>query len=230
MFPYSLLIYSALEIRNPAVPQAGSQIFISGVGIISFTIISRICFGVLNAPKRPAEFNFPSIYSYRSPCISKSLISFSNKSSKPATTFCNANGSFILNVACFKYLEKAEFSFEFRLIKKINTLSTKCLWSARASIPLKFLQRRACSSLDSPKIWLCFSPESNSAISISASLSSICFANIRYVNCSITSVGWETPPAITSSHICSILFFTTDGNIDTSLSEELRPISLYEDK
>ena len=26
-----------------------------------------------------------------------------------------------------KYLEKAEFSFEFRLIKKINTLSTKCL-------------------------------------------------------------------------------------------------------
>ena len=94
-----------------------------------------------------------------------------------------------------------------------KTCSAKCLWSSLASIPLKFLQRSACSSLDSPKICTCFCPDNNSAVSMSASLSSICFANIRYVNCSITSVGCDTPPAITSSQICSILFFTAAGNM-----------------
>ena len=150
-------------------------------------------------------------------------MSFSKRSSKPIITFCNANGSLILNVACFKYLENAEFSSWFKLIRKIKTCSTKCLWSSLASIPLKFLHRNACSSLESPKICFCGSPESNSAVSISASCSSSCFANIRYVNCSITSVGCDTPPAMTSSHICSILFFTTAGNMFSSS----RVLSLY---
>ncbi len=87
-FSYCRRIYSAEETRKPAVPQAGSQIVSSGAGASSSTIISRICFGVRNCPFCPAVDSFPSIYSYKSPCISSPAISCVYKSSSPVMIFC----------------------------------------------------------------------------------------------------------------------------------------------
>ena len=102
-------MYSADDTRNPAVPHAGSQITSSGVGCTNSTIISRICFGVRNCPFWPAVDSLPSIYSYRSPCISRSDISCSYKSSRPVIIFCNTCGVGIKNVASSIYLANALF-------------------------------------------------------------------------------------------------------------------------
>ena len=100
-------MYSAAETRNPAVPQAGSQITSSGVGRSKATIISRICFGVRNCPFCPAVASLLSIYSYKSPCISNPVRSCSYKSSSPVIIFCKTCGVGIKNIASLIYLAKA---------------------------------------------------------------------------------------------------------------------------
>ena len=92
-------INSLAETRKPAVPQAGSQIRSSGVGAISSTIISRMCLGVRNWPFCPAVESFPSMYSYRSPCISRPVRSCWYRSSKPVTIFCKTCGVGMRNMA-----------------------------------------------------------------------------------------------------------------------------------
>ncbi len=56
--------------RNPAVPQAGSQMMSLGVGAVISTISLMMCRGVRNCPFCPAEAILPSMYSYRSPLVS----------------------------------------------------------------------------------------------------------------------------------------------------------------
>ena len=60
---YTSRMRSADEMRKPAVPQAGSQMSSPGLGSISSTIMSRMCFGVRNWPFVPAVFSLESMYS-----------------------------------------------------------------------------------------------------------------------------------------------------------------------
>lgn len=68
--------YEIFDANNRKRVLAGSQMKSSGVGCTSSTIISMICRGVRNWPFRPAVASLPSIYSYRSPCISRSAMSW----------------------------------------------------------------------------------------------------------------------------------------------------------
>ena len=56
-------IYSPAATRNPAVPNAGSQITSSGVGRIISTMVWMMWRGVRNCPLVPALAILPSIYS-----------------------------------------------------------------------------------------------------------------------------------------------------------------------
>ena len=69
--------------------------------------MSRICLGVRNCPLRPAVESLPSMYSYRSPCISRSAISCSYSSSSPVTTFSSTCGVGMRNTASFMKWAKA---------------------------------------------------------------------------------------------------------------------------
>ena len=225
---YSFLIYSAAPTKKPAVPQAGSHIPSSGVGLIISTIILIICLGVRNIPAKPADESFPSIYSYTSPCISLSAISCWYKSSRPVIIFCNTNGVGIKNIASSIYFEKAVLPSS-QVSSPSISISSPCslksgkweffiffiagntLWDiilkiSTGSLSLNLLQRidwpfGVCGNILSISFPIKFS---NSSVSIS--FSSRERINIKYVNCSITVSGFVTPPAAISSHILSILF------------------------
>ena len=92
-------VENAAPTRKPAVPHAGSQIISSGVGANSSTIILMMWRGVRNWPFWPAVDSFPSIYSYRSPCMSISDISCSYKSSSPVMIFWSTCGVGMRNMA-----------------------------------------------------------------------------------------------------------------------------------
>ena len=63
------------------MPQAGSQMVSAGLGAIMSTISLMMCRGVRNCPFCPAEAILPSMYSYRSPLVSRSSMGMASSMS-----------------------------------------------------------------------------------------------------------------------------------------------------
>ena len=174
----------------------------SGVGCTNSTIISRICLGVRNWPFCPAVASLPNMYSYKSPCISRSAMSCSYRSSNPVMIFCNTCGVGIRNIASLMYRAKA-VSFCTSLLESsaISTSSPcsvksgrrpcfmfliagKTRWEitlkiSRGSLFLNLLQRMDCPTADWGKIFSIFSPVICSNSSVSSSFSSRERMNMR---------------------------------------------------
>ena len=88
--------YSEAVTRNPEVPAAGSQITSSFLGCTMSTIMRMMCRGVRNCPLVPAEAILDSMYSYRSPLVSRSSMSTPSMS---CTTWSNSRGVEMMKVA-----------------------------------------------------------------------------------------------------------------------------------
>ncbi|OPZ88642.1 MAG: hypothetical protein BWY74_03050 [Firmicutes bacterium ADurb.Bin419] len=149
------------------------------------------------------------MYSYKSPCMSRSFMSCSYSSSRPVIIFCNTCGVGIRNIASSIYLENAEDLSLLMDFIKGNTFCPIISCISLASLSLNFDQRISWPSGVCGKILLDTSPPNASIPSFSISFSSRERINIRYVNCSITVRGCVMPPAHISVHILSILFLTS---------------------
>ena len=80
------------------MPQAGSQMVSVGLGAIISTISLMMWRGVRNWPFCPALAILPSMYSYRSPLVSRSSIGMASSRS---TTLASSAGVGMVNRASF---------------------------------------------------------------------------------------------------------------------------------
>ena len=78
------------------MPQAGSQMTSFGVGAVMSTISLMMWRGVRNCPFCPAVAILPSMYSYRSPLVSRSAMSMASSWS---TTLASTRAVGIMKMA-----------------------------------------------------------------------------------------------------------------------------------
>lgn len=195
--------YWDADTRKPAVPQAGSQIISVGCGFIKATIISIICRGVRNCPFSPEESIIDKRYSYKSPKTSPSGCAsrYAKISSICDTIRSSFSGVGILNRAFFIYFAYAESESAWSVFRNGNTPRDTTLYIFSAG---------NCSNTDhlnqllgifsSPSIVSPANILENGRFSIRhsasrfVSVTSKSRINIRYVICSIASIGFDTTP------------------------------------